>query len=177
MKRILVLVAALALASASCSGAHSVPGSYRLGANPGTGLVVLSTRIHKVREVCRTGSSVSVGFSSGPRSHSLDIGGLFAAADLEDPPGYFFVRELPAGTYTLDYIEMDGSRSPKPLDRSFRVIEGKAVYLGEFRVTVLPSCREVTFAVTDRWLTQDRQLFASRMANIDPQVVENQTIP
>jgi hypothetical protein len=56
------------------------------------------------------------------------------------------------------------------------VLEGKVVYLGEFRLTVQTTC-QFELAVTDRWLTQDREIFAKRMASIDPERVENQTSP
>jgi hypothetical protein len=165
-------VLALALLGTSCRGMLEVHDHYRFEEHPGKGLVVVSTRISS-----ECGNDASVDFESdkGDPGTFLFQNGL-VAPDFTDPPGFFWVMQLPPGRYKLKRLRLGSKYSSRsPIDAVFTVKEGQTFYLGELQMQVV-GCSRFDFRVVDRW-DRDEGLFAKKMKNVTAASVAKQILP
>jgi hypothetical protein len=162
-KKFSIYLALVSLLFCSCRSMHTVEGEYRFEQNPGKGLVVISTRIDSNCGVIKGGTIEFQAISSGEKSLFL-LDNPFIGNDFTNPPGYFWVRSLPAGDYRLARVTIAQTASVNPLNMVFSVREGKAVYLGEFNIRV-PDCKGFTYRIKDEW-ERDARLLSERIKNL-----------
>lgn len=178
MRHIIYIMIALMPFLSGCSTSMGVAGDYRLNAQGNKGLAVLSVRLD---DQCGTGmDTFSLTYSNsetrdGPRFFILKD--MFLKNDFENPPGFFFVSELPAGKYAVTRVMAmspgwSGGAIQPPM--TFRVEAGKAQYLGEVDVTF--DCKSHDGLVPTIVIKDERQrdagLFAARMTNLSAKDLE-----
>lgn len=179
MRYIIYLTIALMPFLSGCSTTNmGVAGDYRLNAQGDKGLAVLSVRLD---DQCGTGINTfqidysRPGTSDYPRFFLLKD--MFVKNDFENPPGFFYVQELPAGQYAFTEISevspgmRQGAIQP-PM--TFRVDAGKAQYLGEMNVTFTCKDRDpflATVMIKDE-RQRDAGLFAARMTKLSAKDLE-----
>lgn len=166
-----------------CSGSRQVvDANYTFADQPEQGLIIASTRlIHD----CAGGALPSATLVYVDESFSnskwgeLPINSPFLESDFENPPGHFFVKELPAGPHQLKHLGVHlGKAMTKSLRIPFKVEPGKAIYLGELNV-VFTNCDafpSVELRVKDAW-ERDSQLYQKQMKNLRSEDVVKQLIP
>lgn len=169
MKQIITLFAALSLLS-GCAGGLKVSDDYTFGAKGNEGIIVASTRTD---DKCRGFSnSSSIGFqgdaSTGNKAAGFFLENSFMKNDFNNPPGYFQMIKLPAGTYTFNRLYKTGvMEGSLPLDQfkiSFTVKPGKVHYLGEIHGDI-PDCNTVVMTVKDQ-RKRDGMLFDKKMKRL-----------
>ena len=168
MKNIIIL-ASLAILS-GCAGGVKVGDDFAFGAQGREGVIVVSTRTD---DQCRgISNSSSLTFkgdaATGNKTAGLFLENSFISNDFNNPPGYFLMLKLPAGTYTFTSLYKTGvMEGSLPLDRfkaSFTVKPGKVHYLGEIHGDI-PDCKTVVMSVKDQ-RKRDAALFDKKMKRL-----------
>jgi hypothetical protein len=172
------------LVCAACGTARNsvsdVKPDYSFAKRPGSGLIVLSTRFSSA---CERDKHQAIELHYVDDSYTHKSGGVVPVQDwhrepdLQDPAGYFVVRELRAGQHFfynelvvggLSNYEIKGLsiRNLTP----FTVEEGKATYLGEIQLERTDCGQSVKARLTDQW-ERDSKLFEARMKNLSSKQV------
>ncbi|MBZ4416107.1 hypothetical protein [Myxococcus sp. RHSTA-1-4] len=156
-----------AACGAGRNNTRDVAGDYSLSERPGSGLIVVSTRL---TTDCEQGETPPVAFHYEDDSYAhkrtgvIPVNDPFRKHDLQEPPGYLSIREVHAGAHRIDQLPPLATQLYAP----FEVEAGKVVYLGELHVRV-SNCgsppAKVAVQVTDQW-ERDGELFHQRMKNL-----------
>lgn len=157
------------------NGCVAVPSGYSFTPTSSDGVVVLSTRL---ADDCG-GSLVTAMINyEGLVDNRIERGWFLMAhgmikPEFADPPGYFHVRPLRAGTYrftTFRRTSTKGTFESDDWDVRFRVEPGETIYLGEVHAT-LDGCWRVNMEVNDE-RSRDGTLFDQKMKTLKSSAFE-----
>lgn len=172
MRYIKILLLAL-IVSGCASTTQGVDSDHHLNAGGGNGLIVIATRMSDhCGKVLNSYSLDFRQYRGGDYIGSFQLHNIFLKSDFENPDGYFYVRELPAGEYMIigisDNAAVRFGGFIKPTLK-FSVVPGKAQYLGEVTLNI-SACKgddlpdpEITIK---NEFERDAKLFDARMENL-----------
>lgn len=176
----------LLLLVGGCSTASQNPGvgdNYSFSQEKDEGLVVISTSYTNDNCTGLLPPVVTTYFysTSGSNfSRQIAINNPLIINDFENPPGYFFVLNVPAGSYRFASLEMlAGSTKYSgqlPNFSPFSVAAGQVVYIGQLTINI-PDCSKFRTTFEDH-TKRDRAMFEKRVPNLSsaPFVTEIPTI-
>lgn len=153
-----------------------ISGSYDFNKNDNMGLIAVSNSMYdncqSVGNLITNIVNTNGEYGATPIYSRL----LFGGSDFTNPPGHFFVIELPAGLYKFANVAASGltlsARSSKlNKDITFSVLPNKVTYVGELEYTINSDCRNYSFQIKNNW-RRDRNLFIERIININPNNIE-----
>lgn len=188
--RVLVTAVAALLCAACGTPSYTtknVESDYRFEKRPGSGLVIISTRVSSECEMPEGHSKpqmmlhyVDDSFAE-KKTGVIPVMDWYLQPDFQDPPGYLSVRELRAGQhYLINDLVVYGDQPNDPWNRTpFTVEEGKAVYLGEvlFRFSrCLPGAHPKQVIISNQW-ERDGELLQQRMKHVRPEDVVIRLLP
>lgn len=155
---------------------------YKLKPDDNKGLVIISTSwisaapFEKVAFMPGLSKTVTNNINEA-MGNILNVNNTFIEHDFTDPPGYFYIMELEAGSYEVFHKTMMVNSI------RFDVIPGEIVYIGGLEFRYILGCMQtpgtgcepdkynyVVPAVTNQW-DRDKALMQQRLKNYKPDSV------
>ena len=172
--KLITLLTCLTILS-GCSS-FKVSDDFAFGPNSREGIIVVSTRSD---DKCRGFSnSSSITFTGKEKPFGLFLENSFIPNDFNNPPGYFNIQKVAAGTYKLQSLHktgvMTGILDLSKYNISVVIKPGKIHYLGELHVDV-PDCNSVKLKVKDHRV-RDKKLFDKKMIKLKSSDFEYQLL-
>lgn len=188
MYRLFGFVVVMVTMTGCASTGQGVREDFALQPGSDTGLVVLSTRlIDDCAQVLAPGermAAINLNYlgTNGKGAGFFILKNFLMSNDFKNPDGYFYIRDLPAGSYKLYGFERAGvsfDRSHGDFDKplTFQVKAGAVRYLGEVTVHIgkcedkMKIAQRAVFEVSDQ-RQRDAALFDARMKRLNSKSFE-----
>lgn len=168
--RLALLLFALALAG--CKSLYTAPSDFDPKHSNGLGLVTASARL---ASTCQHGSGIIAELwlrsETTGENHSLVLVNTFWEPDFENPRGSVVAKALPPGNYVVSRVALNRYVLRHPPGWSFKVEDGRVVYLGQIYTLVSLDCKTASFNLTDEW-RRDALIVSKLYPKVDAQDVD-----